>query len=349
MADDRLRVVVATPLVPELCDLLVQQEPRIELVVDQGLLPPMRWPGDHEGDPAYVRTPEQQSAFDALVDSADALYGIPDSDPRALARTVAANPRLRWVHTMAAGGGGQIRAAGIAQSDLDRIAWSTSAGPHSGPLAEFAVFGVLAGAKDLPRLQALKAERAWPTRWAMKQVYEMTVVVVGLGAIGRGIATRFTALGARVVGVNRSVKEADVAELYTTDRLALACAGADAIVLALPGTAATEGLVGGEALDAARPGVIVCNVGRGTSMDEEALISRLESGQVGFAALDVTAVEPLPADSPLWGMDNVLISPHTAALNEGEDRAIAEMFAGNARRLLDGEPLVNAVDTVEFY
>ena len=344
-----LRVVIATPLEPELCELLVEREPRLEVVVDQDLLPPMRWPGDHEGDPSFTRTPEQQAAYDALVDSADALYGIPDSAPSTLARTVAANPRLRWVHTMAAGGGGQVKAAGLSQPDLERIAFSTSAGPHSGPLAEFAVFGVLAGAKDLPRLQALKAERTWANRWAMRQVYEMTVVVVGLGSIGQGIATRFTALGARVIGVNRSVKDVDVAELFTTDRLVEACAGADAIVLALPGTAATEGLVGAEALDAAAPGVIVVNVGRGSSLDEEALISRLRNGQVGFAALDVTAVEPLAAGSPLWGLDNVVLAPHTAALNAGEDRAIAEMFAENARRLLDGEPLVNAVDIVEFY
>ena len=349
MTDEKLRVVIATPLVPELCDLLVEREPRIELVVDQDLLPPMRWPGDHEGDPTFTRTPEQQAAFDALVDSADALYGIPDTNPRALARTVAANPRLRWVHTMAAGGGGQVKASGLAQEDLDRIAWSTSAGPHSGPLAEFAVFGVLAGAKDLHRLQALKAERSWPTRWAMRQVYEMTVVVVGLGSIGQGIASRFKALGAHVVGVNRSIKDVDVDELYTTDELVDACRGADAIVLSLPGTATTEGLVGAEALDAAARGVIVVNVGRGSSLDEDALISGLESGQVGFAALDVTAVEPLASDNPLWGFDNVVIAPHTAALNAGEDRAIAEMFAENARRLLDGEPLVNAVNTVEFY
>lgn len=349
MADDKLRVAIATPLAPELCELLVAREPRIELVVDQSLLPPMRWPGDHEGDPTFRRTPDQQAAFDALVDSADALYGIPDTDPAALARTVAANPRLKWVQTMAAGGGGQVKAAGLGQAELDRITFTKSAGPHGGPLAEFAVFGVLAGAKDLPRLQDYQRQHVWATRWAMKQVYEMTVVVVGLGEIGRAIATRFTALGARVIGVNRSVKEADVDQVFLSDQIVEACRDADAIVLALPGTAATAGLVSAEALDAARPGVIVANVGRGNSVDEEALIQRLESGQVGFAALDVTSVEPLPADSPLWDHPNVLLSPHTAALNDGEDRAIAEMFADNARRFLDGEPLVNAIDTVEFY
>lgn len=346
---ERLRVVVATPLIPELCDLLVEREPRIDLVVDQSLLPPMRWPGDHEGDPNFSRTPEQQAAFDALVDTADALYGIPDTDPKALTRTVSANPGLRWVQTMAAGGGGQVKAAGLDQADLDRIAFTTSAGPHGGPLAEFAVFGVLAGAKDLPKLQDLQRRRVWATRWAMKQVYEMTIVVVGLGSIGRAIATRFTALGARVIGVNRSVKEADVERIHLPDEIVEACRDADAIVLALPGTAATAGLVSGEVLDAARRGVIVANVGRGNSIDEEALIERLDNGQVGFAALDVTSVEPLPGDSPLWDHPNVLLSPHTAALNDGEDRAIAELFAENARRLLDGEPLVNPVDTVEFY
>lgn len=348
-AGQGLRVAVVTPLEPALCDLLVEREPRIELVVDQGLLPPMRWPGDHEGDPAFARTPEQQRAFDALVDSADALYGIPDTDPKALARTVASNPRLRWVQTMAAGGGGQVKAAGLDQADLERIAFTTSAGPHGGPLAEFAVFGVLAGAKDLPKLQDLQRRHVWATRWAMKQVWEMTVVVVGLGSIGRAIATRFTALGAHVIGVNRSQKEADVERIFLPHEIVQACTDADAIVLALPGTEATAGLVSAEALDAARPGVIVSNVGRGNAIDEEALIERLRSGHVGFAALDVTAVEPLPADSPLWDHPNVLLAPHTAALNDGEDRAIAELFAENARRLLDGEPLINAVNTVEFY
>lgn len=347
--NDKLKVAIVTPLIPELCELLVEREPRIEVLVDQDLVVPMRWPGDHEGDPSFTRTPEQQAAFEALIDQADALYGIPDTDPKALARAVAANPGLRWVQTMAAGGGGQVKAAGLDADALERIAFTTSAGPHGGPLAEFAVFGVLAGAKDLPKLQELQRQHVWANRWAMKQVYEMKVVVVGLGSIGRAIATRFTALGATVVGVNRSEKEADVTRIYSPSDIVEACRDADAIVMALPGTAATAGLVNGDALDAARPGVIVSNVGRGNSLDEEALIERLRSGQVGYAALDVTAVEPLAEDSPLWDMPNVLISPHTAALNDGEDRAIAELFAENARRLLDGEPLINRVDTVEFY
>jgi phosphoglycerate dehydrogenase-like enzyme len=149
---ERLRVVVATPLSEEHCELIERLEPRIELIRDQSLYPLMRHSADFSGDPSFRRTPNQQRAFEQMLDSAEVLYGIPDVDPPALKRTADANSGLRWVHTMAAGGGSQIKAAGLREERLRRIAFTTSAGVHGGPLAEFAVFGVMAGAKDLPRL-----------------------------------------------------------------------------------------------------------------------------------------------------------------------------------------------------
>ena len=104
-----------------------------------------------------------------------------------------------------------------------------------------------------------------------------------------------------------------------------------------------------EVLAAAKPGITIVNIGRGTTVDEPALIDALADGRIGFAALDVTYSEPLAADSPLWDLPNVLIAPHTAAISPHEARKITELFAENARRLLDGEELLNRVDTVEFY
>ncbi len=346
----RLRAVVASPLPEQLCVLIEQQEPRIELVRDHGLLPPMRRPGDHGGDPDFERTPEQQARFDELVDSAEALYGIPDENPQALARTAAANPSLRWVQTTAAGGGAAVKAAQLSAADLDRVAFSTSAGVHGGPLAEFAVFGVLAGAKDLPRLQRRQREHSWPDRFIMRQVSEMTVLVVGLGGIGREVAAKFDALGATVVGSRRSDGPVEhVHRLVRTDRLAEVVNEVDAIVITLPGTAATEKLIDADVLAAVKPGTVLVNVGRGTVIDEDALLPALTDGRISLAVLDVFATEPLPADSPLWELENVIVSPHTAALNEAEDRRIAELFAAQATRLIDGEELVNRVDTVDFY
>lgn len=341
---DRLRMVLATPLDEDLCLRFEQLEPRVELVRDHSLLPPMRYPGDHSGDPSWQRGPEQQARFDALVDSAEALYGIPDVSPQALARTVAANPRLRWVQIMAAGGASQVAAARLSPADLGRVMFTTSAGVHARTLAEFAVFGLLAGAKTLPRLLNQQRERVWSDRWAMSQVHEQTVLVVGLGAIGWETARLAAALGARVIGVNRSPVEVEGAvRVVGLDQLVDVAREADAIVVTLPGATGTDGLVDAEVLGALRRGATVVNVGRGTVIDEDALIAALRDGVVGFAALDVTAVEPLPAGSPLWSMPNVVISPHTAALSPAEDRRIAELAAGNARRLLDGEPLRNLV------
>jgi phosphoglycerate dehydrogenase-like enzyme len=349
-SSDRLRVVVATPLAEEQCKLIERLEPRIELVRDQSLYPPMRHPADFSGDPSFRRTPSQQQTFEAMLDSAEALYGIPDVDPDALKRTVDANPALRWVHTMAAGGGGQVKAAGLTQEQLRRIAFTTSAGVHGGPLAEFAVFSVLAGAKNLGRLIAQQRDRNWTGRWEMRQVSEMTVLVVGLGGIGQEVAKKLSALGATVIGTSRHLKPVQhVDRLVQVTDIVSTVPEVDAVVLTLPGTAATENLIGADVLAAVKPGTILVNVGRGTVVDEDALLPALRDGRIGFAALDVFATEPLPQDSPLWSEPNVLVSPHTAALNVAEDRLIAELFAANATRLLDGDGLVNRVDTVDFY
>jgi phosphoglycerate dehydrogenase-like enzyme len=347
---DRLRVAVVTPLREELCALVERLEPRVEMVRDQELLPPERYPADHHGDPTFTRTTEQQRRFADIIADADALYGLPGEDPVALRQAVETNPRLRWVHTMAAGGGAQVKAAGLGDEQLARVAFTTSAGVHAGPLAEYALLGLLAGAKNLPRLQADAARHEWPKRWLMGQLREQTVLVVGLGGIGREVARLLATLGTRVIGTSRRGEPVDgVAELVHPAEMAAVVGRVDGIVVTLPGTAATERLVSAEVLAAVRPGTTLVNVGRGTVIDEDALVDALRDGRIGFAALDVFAVEPLDAASPLWDLPNVLVSPHNATLTPAEAQRIAELFADNAGRLLDGRPLRNVVNTKEFY
>ena len=345
-----LRAVVAVPLADELCRLIEEQEPRVQVIRDHSLVPPMRGPADWSGDPDFVRTPEQQAAFEEMVDSADVLFGIPDVDADALARTVSANPNLRWVMTTAAGGGSTIKAASLDRAALDRVVFTTSAGVHGGTLAEFAVFAVMAGAKGLPRLLEDQTARTWPDRWEMRQIDEMTILVVGLGGIGSECARRFHALGATVWGTTRSGDPVPgVDRLVPLDELVEAVGHVDAIVVTLPGTEQTTHLIGAEVLAAVKPGMIVTNVGRGTVIDESALLPALDDGRVAFAGLDVFEQEPLDASSPLWSHPRVLVSPHTAALSAREPERIARRFAENATRLLDGQQLHAVVDTVEFY
>ena len=349
MGTRQLDVFVCTPLPDRLCSLVTTLEPRVRLTVHQDLLPPMRWPGDHSGDRRFTRSADDQARFEALCAAAEALYGIPDSSAMTLGRVVAASDRLRWVHTMAAGGAAQVRAAALSAEAVSRIRVTTSAGVHAESLAEFALLGVLAGIKDLPRLQRQQRELAWSTRWPMRRVGDLTVLVLGLGHIGRATAAKFHALGARVIGVNRTPRQVEgVDSVHPLSEFADVVGQADAIVNTLPQSPETHHLVDGAIWQRVRPGVIFVSIGRGTCVDEESLVEALWNGQVGFAALDVFEVEPLPPTSPLWGMDNVLVSPHTAALNEREDELIARLFAENARRLLDGRPLLNEVDPREL-
>lgn len=349
-APRRPRVVIAVDLPETLCALIEREEPRVEVVRDHSLYRPLRGPADWPGDPSHRRTPAQQQAYREMVDSADILFSLPDVDPGELARTVRANPKLRWVQAMAAGGGSQLRAAELDREELDRVAVTTTAGVHGSPLAEFAVFGVLAGAKTLPRLLRQQRARDWSDRWEMRQIDEMSVLVVGLGGIGAACAEKFSALGARVLGTTRSGRPVPhVDQLVPIEDLAQAAADVDAIVVTLPGTAATDGLIDAEVLGAVRSGTILVNVGRGTAVDEAALVDALGSERIGFAALDVTAVEPLPTESALWDHPNVLISPHTAALSSREEERIVRLFLDNLDRHLSGRDLRNVVDTVEFY
>jgi phosphoglycerate dehydrogenase-like enzyme len=347
---DRLSVAIAAPVPPDVPELLRERESRIDLRYDPDVLPPMRHPADFAGDPSFTRTREQQRRYEELLDGADALYGIPDVDAAALRRVVEANPHLRWVHTMAAGGGATVQAAGLTDEQLNKIIFTSSAGVHSGPLAEFAIFGVLAGAKDLPRLARQQSARVWSGRWMMGQLAEQTVLVIGLGGIGRRVVELLAPFGGTILGTSRrSVTVDGVDEVVHPNQLVEVAGRVDAAISTLPGTDATADLLGADFFAALKPGATVVNVGRGTVIDEAALIDALSTGQVGFAALDVFTTEPLPSDSPLWSLPNVLISPHTAALSKHEDRRIAEVFCDNATRLLEGRSLRNVIDTEEFY
>lgn len=344
-----IKVVLATPLEPDLRKLITEVDPAVELLVDDSLLPPQRHPGDHDGDPQFRRSPGQTAAFAELLSKADVLYGIPDNRPAALAAAVQANPGLRWVQTMAAGGGSQVKAAGLTADQLQQVVFTTSAGVHGTTLAEFAMFGLLAGAKDLPRMRIQQEERR-SDRWTMRQVHEQTVLIVGLGGIGKETARLAKALGARVLGVKRRPQPVPwVDEVFPTEHLSELVGRVDAIILTLPGTAETERLYSAELIAATKPGAVIINVGRGVVIDEPAMINALQSGHLSSAFLDVTAVEPLPQDSPLWTMPQVVLSPHNAALSDQEDRRIAELFADNLHRFLAGDELLNVVDTERFY
>jgi len=343
-----LRVAVGVPLAPDLVERIAAEE-RLDVAYEPELYPPRVYASDLYGPPGWRATPEQEARFLAPFERAHILLGIPRNRPSLLARVVPGNPDLLWVHTTVAGGGGQVRAANLAPADLARVIYTTSAGCHAETLAEYAVFGVMCGAKELPAMQAAQRRHEWGAHRPLRHLGEMTVVVVGMGGIGRATAERFGQFGATVIGVNRTMREVPGVEMHRSGDLIEVVTRADAIINCLPGAVGTDNLIGADVLAAAKPGCIVVSLGRGSCLDEDALVAGLTSGHLAFAALDVTATEPLPGDSPLWDLPNVLITPHTAALSVHEAERVVDVFLDNVHRLLDGRPLRNLMDKELFY
>lgn len=329
-----VRVVIATPVEPELVERLRAVDDRLEVLFEPELLPQPRYPSDHIGADGWMRTPE----LERLVAQAEILYGFPREDPAQLAWAVRTAPDLRFVQCTFAGAGQQVAAAALTREELDRIAFASSSGVHATPLAEWSLFGILAFTKGLPRLEADRRAKHWAPHFPVDELRGTTVLVVGLGAIGREVARLAEAFGMRVLAVRRS--EGDLDELLPE---------ADSIVVTLPLTRETRGVIDRRRIGLMKPGVVFVNVGRGAVVDEDALVEALRSGHVRGAALDVFTAEPLPQDSPFWELENVIVSPHTAALSSHENERIVELLAENLRRYLAGEELVSRIDTDLFY
>jgi phosphoglycerate dehydrogenase-like enzyme len=344
-------IAVAVPLEAELVDRIRAVDPAVTVLYDPELLPPERFPADHSGDPGFRRTAEQEERYWAMLNRAQVLYGFPDESPAGLARIARENARLQWVHAMAAGAGGAVKASGLDQETLQKFKVTTSAGVHALPLAEFAALGILNGFKRSAELAQDQAAKVWPDlRTPTRLVSGSTLVVTGLGEIGLETARIARALGMKVSGTKRTVEPIEgIERVADNSGLAGLLASADAVVNTLPGTPFTEKLFNRAVFAAMKPGTVFVNVGRGTVVDEEALLEALEDGQVSYACLDVFAVEPLPQDSPLWNHPKVMVSPHTSALSAAENRLITERFCSNLRTFLDGGDLPHLVDTVHFY
>ena len=345
-----LPVVIAGPLQPELVTQIRAVDPRVSVRYEPDLLPPTRYPNDHAGVDDFERTPEDERRFWEMIAAGEVLFGIPSDSPEGLAEAVRVAPSLRWVQATSAGAGEQVGAAGLTEEELRRVSVTSAAGVHAGPLAEFAMFGLLAFAKGLPRLLADQRARRWG-HYPVDELSGRTLVIVGLGQIGAEVARLAAAFGMRVIGLNRTGggdwPHLDV--LARVDSLDDWLPRADAIVISLPLTEATRGLIDATAIRDIKPGATLVNVGRGGVVDEAALVEALREGRLAGAALDVFATEPLGEDSPLWELPNVLLSPHTAGLSMRENERIVALFVENLRRYLQGEELLNRVDPELLY
>lgn len=261
--------------------------------------------------------------------------------------------RLRWVHC-SAHAVGHFPLAYLADRG---VIVTNSRGIQSTPIAEHVMGGLLALSRRLPRALHHQDHHAWlpnefigdDSPWLMAG---RTIGIVGTGTLGQAIAVRARAFGVRVIGMRRNPERGipvgfhEVLGRPELDRL---LAESDIIVLAAPWTPGTDQILNRAAIARMKPGAVVVNVARGQLLDESALADAVRAKTLGGAILDVFTTEPLPPESPLWAMPNVIITAHTSGFRAGHFDAVIELFSENLQRFAQGQPLLNVVDIEAGY
>lgn len=285
--------------------------------------------------PSDKVTPEQ-------VKSAEIIFGWPDIDLLKEANL------LKWLHLPSAGADKYNDKSVYARCDT---LLTTSGGTFGKPMAEHAISLILAFNRNL-HLYIKNGEKAqWGKIHPVRDFFNSTVGIIGLGDIGKETAIRCKALGAHVIAVKRTPGEKPdyVDELYLEKDIDLLLERSDTIVLALPDTGKTKGFLSKERIAKLKKTAFVVNLGRGAAIDQDALIDALKEGEIAGAGLDVTVPEPLPKDNPLWTMPNVIITSHSSGLSPTSIRRNFDIFFGNLEKYLAGEQLNNIVDFNEGY
>lgn len=259
----------------------------------------------------------------------------PDRAARFLGVCVRA-PNLAWLQTFSAGTDhpvfGTIRGAGVTVTN--------SSGSSAPSIAQTVMMYLLALSRDLPRLARAQSQATWEPGVG-RDLADVRLGIVGLGAIGAEVARLASTFDMEVVGLRRTVSGNEICETWPNDRFDELLAWADAVVVTAPLTAETRGLFDRAAFGAMREGSWFVNVGRGEIVDEDALVDALRSGRLGGAGLDVFATEPLPPDSPLWTLPNVIITPHSSGTTDRSRRRSVDRFLDNFRRHTEGRALTN--------
>jgi len=260
--------------------------------------------------------------------------------------------KLRWIHTPSAAVH-QLLFPELVNSDVIM----TNSGEVHGPVvAEHVIALIFALAKKIPQAVILQQGRVWGQQQICdarpSEIAGATLGLIGVGSIGRRVAKMAFALGMRVIAVREHAEKGrpdGVEAIFAPAALDELLKQSDYVVLAAPLMPATQGLINAARLALMKPGAFLINVGRGPQVDESALAEALRSRRIAGAALDVFDKEPLPADSPLWDIDNLLITPHTAGLTEKLWYRHYELFSDNLRRYLAREPLRFVVDKRKGY
>jgi phosphoglycerate dehydrogenase-like enzyme len=290
----------------------------------------------------HVVVGQEPEIFANAAATADVLLNA--SAPLETVRSVfSMAPRLRWVHSLSAG----VENSLFPELMTRDIPLTNGRGVFARSLGEFVIGAALYFDKYFERMKRQQREGRWEV-FDVEELHGKTMGIVGYGAIGRACARLAHAFGMKVLALRRRPEQADghdlVDRVYTPGHLLELLAKSDFVVVAAPLTADSRGLIGEAAFGAMKPSAVLINVGRGPVVNEAALVDALRTKRIRGAALDVFDEEPLPEGHPLYSLENVLLSPHSADHTPGWIEGAVEFFLENFERFRKGEPLRNVVD-----
>jgi phosphoglycerate dehydrogenase-like enzyme len=293
-----------------------------------------------------VHACDSYAGLAALIEQtkAEIVYSVRfDGSPRFPRSALLESPTVKWVSV---GGTGTDH---LGPWDPEKVTVTNARGVAADMMAEYVLGAMLSFSLGLRSFAAHQRARQW-IAGSVEPIQGKTLLLLGLGGTGQALARRAKAMGMITIGVRARPKPtAHVDEVHGADTLAGLWGRADFIACCVPLLDATRGLVGPAAFAAMKPSAVLIDVSRGGVVDEAALLSALDAGRIRGAALDVFATEPLPADHKLWGYENVIVTPHCSAINDGLERKTLDMFADNLGRYRRGEPLMNVVDPIRGY
>lgn len=293
--------------------------------------------------------PVQGDELGAAADAEAAFGGFSAERLRAV---LAGTPRLRWVHTFSAGVDRHVPEL----ASYERVALTNNSGAYDVPIAEHVIAMMFAAAKRVPEHLAAQGRHEWQREVPHAELRDATLVILGMGSIGGELARLACGVGMRVIGVRRDATRRDgkpapqgVDRVVSTDRFAEVAREADYLAVTAPLTPQTRGMVSAEVLRGLKPNAWVINIARGPIVDEAALAAALADQRIGGAALDVFETEPLPATSPLWSLENAILTPHVSNSSPKVRERSLTLVTENVRRFKAGEPLLNLVDRTIGY
>ncbi len=261
-------------------------------------------------------------------------------------------PHLKWMHTPSAGLD-QVLFPALVESD---VTLTNSSGVHAVPISEWVILYTLAAAKRLPELLAAQREHHWQRDIKLHELTDQTMLILGYGAIGREIAKRALPFGMRVIATRSGNKGRDDnaqegVEIIYGDAWRAALPDADFVVVSLPLTEQTRGMMDAAAFAAMKPSAWFINIARGQIADEDALLGALQEGRIAGAGLDAFGEEPLPTSHPLYNLpeSKVILTPHISWSSPLIEQRTLDLFLENLRRYKVGEPLLNVVDKRRGY